>query len=425
MNRTNSIRLLAAALLLAWAAPALRAQSTEVPLVGQFQAEQLGLKRAWFTQLPVDGLHSKVTHLKYQSGLLLAVTDSAMLYVVDAETGALRWSFRIGDRKFGAMAAGANATNVAVANIGRVFILDRATGNVIFDHALTGTPARGPVLTEKHVIVPLANGPLEVYALDALNKDFIDAYYLESAGRLIGEVIADDVSVLWTGNSNVFHAHEFGDVGSQFRTDIPAGVSSGPGVYPPHAYLGTMAGYLIAYDAHHGEIEWKFASGSPISHKPIGLGTAVYALPEDGGLYSIAPDTGEGNWFAPDPTQFIAASPNRIYAIDKFKRMEILDVKTGARIDGLNIPLTLKALVNDQSDRLYFYTDAGLLQCVHEAQLTDPHWYKPPKEAPAKNGPDAKPADAAAAPDAVAAPAAGAAAPAAAPDPGAAPMPGG
>jgi hypothetical protein len=150
---------------------------------------------------------------------------------------------------------------------------------------------------------------------------------------------------------------------------------------------------------------------------PIALGSVIYVLAQDGGMFAVKPDHGTQIWSSPDPSLFVSASPDRVYTINRFGRLAILDAKTGARVDTMPLPQMIKPLLNDQSDRLLLYTDRGFIQCLHEAKLTEPHLYiAPPPQVKAKNAPPpaAKPAEA---PPAAAEPAA---APAAEPMPEAA-----
>jgi hypothetical protein len=83
--------------------------------------------------------------------------------------------------------------------------------------------------------------------------------------------------------------------------------------------------------------------------------------------------------------------------------MAVIDAKTGARAGLVPLPEGLKPIINQETDRIYFYTDAGLLQCLHERQLAQPHRYEPPKgdAKPAEPGADPfKPGDPAATPPA-------------------------
>ena len=68
----------------------------------------------------------------------------------------------------------------------------------------------------------------------------------------------------------------------------------------------------------------------PFASGQSALGPVIYVLPEEGGMYAVKPETGESVWYAADPAQFISASPQRVYALDKFNRLAILDAKPGA-----------------------------------------------------------------------------------------------
>lgn len=392
MNRTLIFACMSLAVWMAGTTLA-HAQSTEGALIPQTEAERAGLKRAWFAQVPLDVARSKISHIDLQAGLLLVITDESMLHVFDPETGLRLWSFQAGRRRYVAQSAGANATHVAVANNARLFVLDRDNGNLVFTHLMTGTPDRGPVLTDHHVMIPLVKGPVETYPLDIDFKELLSPLYLPSAGRMIGEPAVADAGLVYAGDAGLLNGHRFSDQGPQFTMTVTGGVSSGPALFAPRVYIGTEAGYLIAYDTKISDEVWRFAAGSPVHQKPVALGSVVYVLPLDGGMFALRPESGDTQWFAADPIQFVAASLQRVYTIDKLRQLAILDGKTGARIDTLRLPQTVKALMNDRSDRIFLCTDSGLIQCLHEPGLAQPHLYVPPKpEAPKKGSGSQKPA---------------------------------
>jgi hypothetical protein len=439
------------------------AQSINVPLISQEQAQQVGLQRAWVTQVPLDRARSKITHIKLQAGLLLVVTSENMLYVIDPESGQIQSSFLIGNRKVTALSAAANATNIAVANTARLVILNRASGDVVMDREVGGVSECGPVLSAHNVIVPLVRGMLETYpsadvpldklataqpvisAANAVSKaraenegtygigvagapprralssnnspvsgmasgtadpssDFSQGLPLErilaadklltpnfypTAGRLAGEPATSGDLLVWAGDLNQIYAHLFGHKATPTLT-VPEGVSTGPAIFPSpqadsaHIYLGTELGYLmayvLAYDKDIFQEVWRFSTGSPIHLRPMAIDSAIFVLPQDGGMYALNPTTGEMLWFAPDPVQFVAASPQRIYTLDQFGRLTMLNPKSGARTTTFGLPRSLKLLTNDQNDRLVMYTDEGLIQSLHETALTQPHLHLPPKK---------------------------------------------
>jgi hypothetical protein len=249
------------------------------------------------------------------------------------------------------------------------------------------------VLSEHHVITPLVMGSLETYSLIEKAEDQLTPQYLPSAGRLLGDPAVGAIGVAWAGDLNMIHGHQFVESGVDFSVAVSGTASSSPTIFLPNVYLGTAAGYLMAYDAEHGDEVWRFSTGSPIRQRPIALGNVVYVLPEDGGIYALNPATGDSLWFSPDAAQFVSASPQRVYTLDKFNRLAILDAKTGARVDLLRLSNQVKALPNSHTDRLLLYTDGGMLQGLHETQLVEPHVYVRPQLPPkAKGAPgEAKP----------------------------------
>ncbi len=361
-----------AGMLQIFGAAAAPAQWYSVPLIPRWQAEQHGLKRAWFTQIPLDRSRSKISSIMQQSGLLLVVTEDAMLHVIDAESGLIQWSYQTGDRRFLTLAAGANAKQVAVVNGATLSVLDRASGAMVFRRELTGVPERGAVLSEDRVAVPLVLGPIEVYPLNIPAEKVPYPQYMASGGRVIGYPVAYGETFVWATDTSRLRGHQFAETGIDFSVRVPGGTSTGVEVFPPYLYVGTESGFVFAYDALRGRDAWEFAAGSPIRRRPITNGAAVYVLPMDGGMFSLRPDTGQQQWFAPDPTRFVSATPDRVYSFDRYGWLVINDAKTGARLGAMQIPRELKSLANDQTDRLVLYTDDGLIQCLHEAQRETP-----------------------------------------------------
>jgi hypothetical protein len=458
MIRATSCLLMLVTLSSALCRPA-AAQTPDIPLISQEFAQQIGLKRAWVAQVPLDRARSKITHIKLQAGLLLVVTSENMLYTMDAESGKILWSFHINDHDLLALAPAANATNVAVATTERLFVLNRSTGDVVFNRRFGGTSEYGPIFTTHKVIVPLVKGLLESYpnadvplerltsavnvisdanhvsearaddngtfgigvagtpprsgqapvtyntygrapdvmvtagqgvAYDKVMAEgrLLTPNFYQSAGRLEGAPASFDDLLVWAGDANLIMAH-ITDHKATPSLLVPDGVSTGPAIFPSptadsaNIFLGTVRGYLIGYDLIFDKDifreMWQFAAGSPIRIRPIATDAAVYALPEDGGMYALKRSSGEKLWFAPDTAQFVAASALRLYTLDQFGVFTLLNPKSGARLMAVQFPRMLKMLTNDQNDRIVMYTDHGLIQCLHEPALVQPQLNLPPK----------------------------------------------
>jgi outer membrane protein assembly factor BamB len=387
MLRRRQIFALAILLQLAASAHDACASWIESPLLTTGYVEAHGLARSWYTQIPINGDRSKIKYIKLEADLVLVVTSEGTLHVIDANTGVINWTTTVGDRRFQTLCAGANAKYVAVVNGDSLYIYDRVTGKVALQHKIRGTAELGPVLTESRVLVPTVNGPLESYPLDARPEvEFLGPQQLPVAGRLASEPATFGKTVVWGGDRDRLFGQEFGEKPTKFDTYIRFGINSGPVSFPPMVYVGTKAGFLVAYDQSRGVRAWEFPTGSPIYHPPVALNDVVYALPQDGGMFAVKPDTGEQKWFAADPLKFAAASPTQVYTLDYRGRIVVIDAKTGARAGVIPLPQGLKPIINQETDRIVFYNDAGLIQCLHERQLAQPHRFEPPTG-------DAKPAD--------------------------------
>jgi hypothetical protein len=147
---------------------------------------------------------------------------------------------------------------------------------------------------------------------------------------------------------------------------------------------------LYLFDDVRGREKWSFAAGSPITQRPVAFADAVYVLCEDLTLFRVSTETGREDWMAPNVRSFLATSPTKVYTMDRFGRLAVLSAKTGALIDRVALPPFDLPVTNNDSDQIFLATDSGLIQALHEIELTERLSYRPPKKAePAKDAPAA------------------------------------
>ena len=75
--------------------------------------------------------------------------------------------------------------------------------------------------------------------------------------------------------------------------------------------------------------------------------------------------------------QFAAVSRNRVYGVDDLGSLVVLDAKTGSMIGRMPGDGTTRALVNDQTDRLYLVSNDGMVQCLREIGAKEPFYHQP------------------------------------------------
>ena len=372
---------------------AARGQSVDDQLIPRTTAQRHGLRQAWFAQVEVDPASGHVSYITKDSGMLLVQTTNAMVHTLDAETGRTLWAVQIGRKSALSLAPAANDKYVAVINGTTLFIVDRKNGRLKWDRELTSVPGAGPVMSTTHVFVPMVSGLVEAYQLE---KPEARPWTYRSAGRILTQPIITAHSISWTTDRGHFYVASIDKVEIQLRLETGAAIEARPAYWTPFIYATSLDGNVYAIDETEGETQWRFSTGNPISQPPVAINGVVYASSEGGGMYQLDGTKGHERWYAPAVTRFLAASPTRIYASDRYNRMVVLDIKTGAMLESMPMGAVTFRVINRETDRIYLCTRTGQLQCLHEFGLRMPVKYQPPtaesleKKAPADPKKDAK-----------------------------------
>jgi outer membrane protein assembly factor BamB len=411
----------------------------------QVTAERHGLTRAWYTQVAASGTRSHVTHVVLDDDLLLVQASDAMLYALNAETGRLVWSTEVGSPTLPTLRPGANGRMpsqpvaakkevkdnapkgaadenaapaadtkkkaapapvsieppappvdrqiVAVVNGSSLYLLDRRDGRPHMDvkhqqgwkiRLKSGAPVAGPLVTDDKVFVPTAAAQLEVYSIDNIAEA---QGVLESSGAIEAPPCSSGSRIAWGTNRGSVHITSL--EASSVKNRVQVG---GPVVAPlvarsPRIFAGSLDTLLYCVHDTSGAILWQFSAGSPIRHRPMLIEDSVYVLPEDGGIACLTVLDGKLQWSNPAGHQFLAVSPTRVYEIDQFHRLQVLDAKTGATVDTIALPESVKGVANSFTDRIYLSSAEGVLQGLHETELHKAVNHLAPKEIPPAEAP--------------------------------------
>ena len=92
-------------------------------------------------------------------------------------------------------------------------------------------------------------------------------------------------------------------------------------------------------------------------------------------LHCVDASTGAPQWRAPGISEFAAVSKSRVYGVDRYGTIHILNIKDGATVGLIPTGGVLNALVNDQTDRLFLISENGLVECLHEIGADKPTYY--------------------------------------------------
>jgi hypothetical protein len=414
---------LAAALLAAWYPWGRLAVAGRNELIPQTTAARHGLKRPWFTQIQMDRSRARVSHVVLHEGTLYVQTDRAMIHAIDAETGATLWAKQVGRPDHPSVTPAAGRDLLAVVNGSRLYVCNRYNGDLLYEIQLDGVPGAGPCISRLRAYVPMIGGMLVAYRLEALTdplkelgkvnenptaeeiaaeeedrrenlrlrQEFIRPLLCQSVGRALVQPLVTrqteaEEFVVWPTDRGYLNIGRI-DLGNEdrlaikYRLETGAGIASRPTYLPPDPndptdsgiiFAASRDGYVHAIHERSGESMWRFSTGDPILQPVVVIEDRVYVATQLGGMFCINAEDGTQVWWTPQIRQFVAASRERVYAADNLGRILTLRAETGSRLDTIAAEHLPIKLINSDTDRLYLATRTGLIQCLHEQELSDP-----------------------------------------------------
>ena len=112
------------------------------------------------------------------------------------------------------------------------------------------------------------------------------------------------------------------------------------------------------------------------------VGNHVYVINDLNQLSRFDAKTGllTANWQKPRPNigTFVGASQTKLYTIDKFGKMKVLEQDSGAILGSAPIGNVALVLPNTLNDRIYLLNNSGTIRCYREINSVKPfewlHW---------------------------------------------------
>ena len=408
-------------------------------LISETSAATHGLTSAWFNQVQLDSARGQVAYVTLHDAVqrdasgvthnptLFIQTNQAILHAIDAINGRTLWITQVGNPNYPSLAPGANKFFVAATNGSSLYVLNRFNGKLLFSTKLPGAPGAGPALSEQRVYVPMLSGlicsyrlqpvkdplselgktddrkktPEEKRAAEAerheslrLKQDLVTPVNCQSQGRtmvqpLITTQNAKEEQVSWPTDRGTLYVGSVNRddqdrINVRFRLETAAGISAQPTYVPPDPRILPESGVIItgsrdafvhAIKEKDGSALWRFSAADPIVEAPVVIDLRLFAPTQFGGMFCLDAKTGNQLWWTPQIMRFVAASKERVYAVDKLGTLAVLNIQSGARMDNFPAPRSLVPLANTDNDRLYLVSQSGLVQCLHETDLTEPIYH--------------------------------------------------
>lgn len=310
--------------------------------------------------------------------VLVVTSQRGLVQCLNAETGRTLWTNKLGSVRHPTTPAAINEKTIAVVNGTTLYMLDRTDGHILWERRTTHPAGAGPSMSDDLVFVPMIDGHLEIYYIDEPRRP---AASFQSIGRCVVSPVVfrdavawpTDRGILYVGNSEVpgirFRITAKDQRGTTLSTIRSAPTfRAGIGDEPPLVYFASSDGYVYSADTIKGNIVNRFSAGEPISKTPVVVGDQLYIVTDSGTLFCIGADDAQERWFLPGIKNFLAASYDRAYCVDRANRVIGIDAHTGGPLGTVDAGTIDYSFLNTQSDRVYVATASGILQCLREAR---------------------------------------------------------
>jgi len=388
-------------------------------VIPQAAASVHGLLRPWSLQVDIDRSRSRVQSAILDRGVIFVQTDAAVVHAFDAETGRPIWNAPrlVGDPRHPTLPPAVSKNMLSVVNGSTLFVLNRQTGDLLWQTEVDGVPAIGPCMSDQTVLVPTINGVVLMYRLKPaqeaeakpkakqppaavqtvvagpavirLAQDHKPPLACMSTGQLTGPPIMltsteDEDLLAWPTDQGALLIAAIQHNRTRFvvryrflaGTGTAAGLAYRPaeGQGPADAglvYVASREGLVYAVSEKTGQSVWEFPAGDAVAEAPVVVGPNLYVANQLGGMFCLDAKTGAVRWSAPQVVKFLSAGPERVYAMDKLERLVSLEARTGSRLDEMDAHAFPLRLVNAQTDRIYLGTRQGLFQCLHDPRQTE------------------------------------------------------
>jgi outer membrane protein assembly factor BamB len=393
---------------------------TKPSLPNPEKLHQMGLRQRWHASVPMGGARDRVEVAQAFDGQVLVQTASGGVVSLDAETGALQWSIRLGEpyRSQRLPAGGSPYTFCIVAGL-KLYGIDRPTGLVHWDLDLPGVLSTAVGMDDTRFFLATADGGVYAYVLPLSRRALEEKFSKEG---IAGQVVFNSPDPI-VNPSSIRVPHRLW----YFHTDAP--VMLPPLVLPTHVAFANRAGVVYTFDRDFNKLGDRFYSRSAITApigqaesregdkpgdvkqnlyvasqdynvynfelvaarlalrwqttihskvliKPAVIGPDLFVVGVDQGLFCLDRMDGAVRWRQPQAEEFLAASKRLVFAGDRWGNVLCLDRQKGNVLNTWDTRNWAFRLTNEHSDRLYLVNHDGQIVCLHDQ---DKEYAKPLK----------------------------------------------
>jgi outer membrane protein assembly factor BamB len=360
---------------------------------------RIGLERHWFAVVPLTG-DEQVLGISLSDSILFARTSKGYIHTYDVESGRPIWSVRLGDVTSRFTPASVNTFAVFVANLNRLFALDRRTGNTIWVKELSTLPSCPTACDEDRVMVGFTSGKLYGFGLKVtenaqprISEKAIDVWNWQTSGEMQTRPLPAGKFVVFASDDGKIYVALADEPTMLYRIATGGPIGSGIATHGTRLMMAPSADHnLYGIDLMTAQVLWSYPSGAPIQQEPLVSQDDVYIVNTAGQLTSLDTSSGSPRWaISTQGGPLITVGTKRIYLKSLDNDLFIVDRVTGQMVAdprstyeraGLNLRCFDYNPTNRFNDRLYFATTSGTIVALREAGALTPKPHRDPKALP-------------------------------------------
>jgi len=322
-----------------------------------------------------EDVEVKITDYTLPRSTIFALGASGRVICLDADTGATRWIQQVGNHLLPSIGLGASKTHVAVANGSTVYCLDFDSGRVLWSGRCKDGIDSSPTCSKENVYVPLRSGRLQTFPIEREGRE---SFNLVAEGNPRSRPIVTEKHVVWTTEKGHMNVAPLSRRTVEYRLKSSGPVVSQASSSGGKLFVGSLDGFVYGLTEVSGRLDWEVSTGQAVLKSPVAFGSDVYVVSSANELYKV--DSIEGtypkSWQTPIKgiREIAGFGAETVYCIDDSGKLIGINRDTRAitkSIAGSSIELVMP---NGITDRMFFATKAGFIQCVHEISSLRPRF---------------------------------------------------
>jgi outer membrane protein assembly factor BamB len=374
---------------------ALRADAQHDRIPEQEELARYGLVRAWWNRAVFNPARNTIRSFTSDEQAVFVQSTGGMITAFDAETGRRMWSKLIGAPEQVSYPLITNDSMAFLASGMNLYAIDKASGDLIWQVKLPHHPSAAPEVDDEQIYIGTTDGSVYAFRLARIKElydrrllpqysDLTRAWRYQAPSEIVSPPVSNGEAVVFASYSGLLFSVFAQDRGLnyQFETEGRAPIRVPLGRNENTVFVASDDARVFALDMVSGNRRWSFTAGQPVRHQPRVVGSSVFVLPSGRGMFSLRTTTGFQQWRQREAVQFLAATPERVFASDPVGNVLLLDREDGAITGSLPYRHLSVRIENERTDRLYLANESGLVVCIREAGREEPLWHKFPERQP-------------------------------------------